>query len=289
MKPRLGLIGVGEAGSAIAAGLRDGPGVPVTGFDSGPRAITQRRADEAGIQLVDSLDDLARCSDIILCLAVSSAATAIAEAIAPVLRAEHIYADCNSAGPRRKRDVARIVEATGASFIDVAVMAAVLPHRHKVPLLLSGRRAEALAAALTDYDMNVEVLGPEPGQASAVKILRSLVVKGVEALLLECAIGAERFGVTERVFGSLAGTLPDDWTAAASYLLGRSLAHGARRADELRQAADTLRDAGIAPLLAEASAARLQWLVDLGPLDIAAEADYRTRIDAILSKAVPPA
>lgn len=266
MTPRIGIIGVGEAGAAIAGGLRDEHGLTVVGYDArGDDPVVQERAERAGVALVGSLAGLAERADVLICLASAKVAVPIARDMAPRLTGDHVYADWNSASPEVKREVGDVVGPTGAAYVDGAVMAAVPPHRHRVPVLLSGDGAEQLAAALAGFGMQLEVLGDEPGQASAVKMFRSLLVKGLEALLLECAVGAQAYGATERVLESMNGTLPtEDWPRLAAYLLERTVAHGERRAEELRQVARTLEDAGVEPLLAEAGARRLQWFVDLG-------------------------
>lgn len=261
----LGLIGLGEAGSAIAAGLAEN-GHAVAAYDARHAEPSLRKvAEERKVDLVTSPAELAARAKVIVCLTSASVAAAVAREFAPVLGPEHLYADWNSASPQAKRDVAAIVESSGAGFVDGAVMAAVPPNRHLVPVLLSGRGAEAFADAATRLGMRTEVIGDDPGQAAAVKMYRSLLVKGLEALLLECAVGAARHRVTERVFASMHGSLPlDDWSTLASYLLGRTALHGKRRAEELRQVAGTLRESGIEPLLADACAERLQWAVDAG-------------------------
>jgi 3-hydroxyisobutyrate dehydrogenase-like beta-hydroxyacid dehydrogenase len=278
---RLGLIGVGEAGAAIASGLRDEHGLPVVGYDAqADRDAVRRRAAAAGVELVAEPAELARRADVLICLASAKVAVTIAEHYATHLGARHLYADWNSASPEVKREVGRIVTGSGAAYADGAVMAAVPPKRHRVPVLISGGGAARLAELLTPYGMRLEVLAGEPGQASAVKMFRSLLVKGLEALLLECAVGAQAYGATERVLSSMNGTLPiEDWRRLAAYLLERTVVHGARRAEELRQVAGTLQEAGVEPLLAEAGARRLQWFVDLG-VDVDG-ADYEGVLRAV--------
>ncbi len=266
MTVQLGIIGVGEAGAAIAGGLHSAHQVTVLGFDAraGDVAV-QERADRAGVELVADLPALARAADVIVCLTSATAAVPVATAVAAHLTSDHVYTDWNSTSPAVKRRVADVVTATGVAFADGAVMAAVPQHRHRVPVLASGNGAQRLHDALTPWEMRVEVLGPEPGQASAVKMFRSLLVKGLESLLLECAVGAHAYGVTRRVLESMNGSLPtEDWTRLAAYLLQRTALHGERRAEELRQVAQTLYDVGLEPLLADAGARRLQWFVDLG-------------------------
>ncbi|MFC7886329.1 DUF1932 domain-containing protein [Streptomyces sp. NPDC057376] len=272
MTPRIGLVGVGEAGAAIAAGLHEEHGLSVVGYDArGHEDAVRKRAASAGVTLVDDLGRLSADTDVLLCLASAKVAVPIAEQIAPHLRPGQVYADLNSASPEVKRTVGVVVAGSGAAYVDGAVMAAVPPQRHRVPVLLSGDGAERLAELLTPLGMRLEVLGDDPGQASAVKMFRSLLVKGLEALLLECAVGASAYGATERVLSSMNGTLPtEDWQKLACYLLERTVVHGARRAEELRQVARTLEEAGVDAMLAEAGARRLQWFVDL---DLAADLD----------------
>jgi 3-hydroxyisobutyrate dehydrogenase-like beta-hydroxyacid dehydrogenase len=283
MTPRIGLIGVGEAGAAIASGLRDEHGLTVAGYDArGDDPAVRARAQRAGVELVSSLAELTEGADVVVCLASAKVAVPVAKDAAPHLTARHLYADWNSASPEVKREVGEVLAGSGAAYVDGAVMAAVPPKRHRVPTLLSGPGAERLAAELTPYGFALEVLGSEPGQASAVKMFRSLLVKGLEALLLECAVGAQAYGATHRVLESMNGTLPtEDWPRLAAYLLERTVEHGERRAEELRQVARTLEDAGVEPLLADAGARRLQWFVDLGVSGDVKNLDYQGVLDAV--------
>ncbi len=264
MSVALGLVGFGEAGRAIAAGLRE-EGVSVSVYDVRHEVPELRAAAEGlGVHWVASPAELAgRCAAIV---ALTSAKVAVlgAREMAPHLSSSHVYADWNSASPALMSETAEVITATGARFADGAVMAVVPPHRHKVPVLLSGDGAEAFAAVAAKAGMVVEVLGDVPGQASAVKMFRSVLVKGLEALVLECVMGAEAYGASDRVLASMAGSLPfDDWQALASYLMTRTALHGDRRAEELRQATTTLEAVGVPPLLSPAAAQRLQEFADL--------------------------
>jgi 3-hydroxyisobutyrate dehydrogenase-like beta-hydroxyacid dehydrogenase len=262
---RFGFVGVGEAGAAYAGGLR-AAGAEVRGYDaSAADPAVAARATAAGVPLVPSLADLVDGCTVVINLTSAKVAVASAREVAPLLAAGQLYADFNSASPEVMREVAVIVEAGPARFADGAVMAAVPARRLAVPVLVSGSGAEAVRDALVSYGAVIEVVGAEAGQASAVKMLRSLLVKGLEALLVEYAAGAARYGVTRRVLASVDGTLPThDWNALAEYLMSRSLEHAGRRAEELRQVATTLAAVGVEPLVASAGAQRLQWLGDLG-------------------------
>jgi 3-hydroxyisobutyrate dehydrogenase-like beta-hydroxyacid dehydrogenase len=275
---RVGFIGVGEAGTAYAAGLREA-GAEVRGYDAcADDPAVAARAAAAGVPLASSLADLVDGCAVVINLTSAKVAVSSARAAAPLLAEGQLYADFNSASPEVMREAAEVVEAGGARFADGAVMAAVPGRRNTVPVLLSGSGADAVRKVLVPYGAQVEVLGVDPGQASAVKMLRSLLVKGLEALLVEYAAGAARYGVARRVLDSVNGTLPmHDWNALAEYLMSRSLEHAGRRAEELRQVASTLAAAGVEPLVAPAGARRLQWLADHG---VPAGTDY----DAVIAR-----
>lgn len=257
----VGVIGLGEAGGAIVLGLTESGTARVVGFDVEPdRPAVRSLVERTGITLAGTSAELAEGCDLVLSLTSAKVAVAVARTTAVGLNAPTIYVDCNSASPRTKQSAAAVVALTGASFVDAALMAAVPPHRHQVPVLASGPGAVAFGEMAVALDMRVEVLGTEPGQASAVKMYRSLLVKGIEALVLECVLGAERHGAASRVLASMDNSLPfDDWDRLAGYLLGRTVVHAERRAEELRQVAATLVDSHIEPLMALAGAARLQW------------------------------
>jgi 3-hydroxyisobutyrate dehydrogenase-like beta-hydroxyacid dehydrogenase len=152
-----------------------------------------------------------------------------------------------------------------------------------VPILLAGPAAEEAARRLNAIGMSCEAIGAEIGQAAAVKMIRSVVVKGIEALLIESLTAAERAGVAERVLDSVARTLPGtDWRAAATYFIGRTRAHGARRVTELNEAADALRELGIEPLMARAIAATIGHAHGaLAAAGATPAADYRSLVAAL--------
>ncbi|HEY9549835.1 MAG TPA: DUF1932 domain-containing protein, partial [Kiloniellaceae bacterium] len=175
------------------------------------------------------------------------------------------YIDLNSAAPGTKRRVAEVLAASGCGVLDVAILSPVPKHRHKVPILLCGPKVAEAAAALNALGFNVEDGGTTLGTASATKMLRSIMIKGVEALFLECVAAASHFGATERVLNSLQPSLPGlDWPERARYLTSRTALHGARRAVEMTEAAAMLRDIGMEPLMAEAAARRISWGAEQG-------------------------
>jgi 3-hydroxyisobutyrate dehydrogenase-like beta-hydroxyacid dehydrogenase len=266
----VGFIGFGEAGYHIAKGLRGAGVSPVFAYDlaleSGDgRAHVEQRAADADVVLCKSLADLGRCSEIVLSTVVSSVAVAVAREAAPHLGGQHYYVDLNSISPAAKQEIAGVIAATGARFVEAAVMAAVPPLGHRVPILLCGNAAADLVARLSPYGMNLENIGSEVGSATATKMFRSIVVKGLEALFLECVMAASRYGVAEKVLQSVGTGYPGlDWNALANYLIGRTAMHGERRAHEMEEVASTLRAMDIEPIMAEAAARRIGSFARLG-------------------------
>ena len=268
--PSIGFIGFGEAGSTIAKGLRSAGADRIAAFDInahdarlGP--LIRRRAAETGTTLVDSSSTIARVSDVLFSTVTSSAALDAAMQTAPFLTHRHLYADLNSVSPARKQDIAASVDASGARFVEIAVMAPVAPYGHRVPMLAGGPSARAFAETMAPYGMRLDILdGAAIGAAAAVKMCRSIVVKGLEALMCECVLGATRYDADEMVFRSLNESFPGlDWKQLADYMVGRVVVHGERRAREMEEVGDTLRALGIEPIMAEAAARRQDWSAQL--------------------------
>jgi 3-hydroxyisobutyrate dehydrogenase-like beta-hydroxyacid dehydrogenase len=269
----LGFVGFGEAGFHIASGLRGAGLTRIVAYDINARTPRhgekiQKRAQESGTVLLDSSEILARESDVILATVTANAAAEAAKQTAPYLEARHLYADFNSVSPALKQELEGIIAASGARFIEGAIMLPVPPHGHRVPISLGGVHAQLLVDVLAPYGMRLEVISDRIGVASAVKMCRSIVIKGLEALLFECVLSATRYGADERVFASLDETFPGiDWSKLASYMVGRVLEHGERRAREMEEVAETLRAIGVEPVMAEATARRQEWGARLNLLD----------------------
>ncbi len=268
--PKVGFVGFGEAGFHIAGGLR-GAGIhDISAYDinastPGLGAKIHERARETGARLVDSNRELTGLSEIIFYTVTANQALAAARQTAPGLAPGHIYADLNSVSPGLKQEIDRAISATGAKFAEVAVMAPAPPYGHRVPMLIGGAGGAEFVERMTPFGMQMEFTSPKVGEAAATKMCRSIVVKGMEALLTECVLGASRYGAEERVFRSLAETFPGlDWAEMATYMVGRVVVHGERRAREMEEVAETLRSIGVAPLMAEATVQRMDWSAQLG-------------------------
>jgi 3-hydroxyisobutyrate dehydrogenase-like beta-hydroxyacid dehydrogenase len=262
---RLGFVGFGEAGFHIARGLRGTGLTNIQAFDIHTHTPErgekiQQRAAEAGITLCASNAQLAAACNVLLSTVTANQAQAAAQQTAPHLTDKHLYADLNSVSPALKEAIAQLIAACGARFVEAAIMSPVPPHGHHVPMFLCGAHAPALVDALAPLGMNLEVISEQIGAASATKMCRSVIVKGLEAILFESVLAAVPYGADERVFATLYETMPGiDWKKLADYMVGRVIEHGERRARELEEVAETLRAMGVEPIMTEAIVRRQDW------------------------------
>lgn len=264
MDQHVALIGFGEAGRTFA--LAGDWCSSARAYDRLTDAATTASAkwgdyEAAGVTGSVTLAEALVDAPLILSLVTADQALAAAETAAGILGRGAIYCDMNSVAPDTKRAAARVVEAAGGRYVDVAVMAPVNPARLAVPLLLSGAVAAEAAQALGRLGFSrVDVLGGEVGRASAVKMIRSVMVKGMEALTAECVLAAEKAGVTDQVLGSLGG----DWPQKADYNLDRMMVHGLRRAAEMEEVVKTLEGLGVEPLMTRGTVVRQRAIGGLG-------------------------
>jgi 3-hydroxyisobutyrate dehydrogenase-like beta-hydroxyacid dehydrogenase len=255
----IAFIGFGEVGQTFAKGLLAHDDVHIAAHDIlvGQRAgrRLEARAAELGVTLHASAPAAARDAHIVVSAVTASQAEPVAEAARTYLAAGQIFLDVNSAAPSTKQRAARHVEAAGAHYVEGAVMAPVLRPGLKVPILAGGPRAAETAELLNGLGMNLTPVSTEHGIASAMKLCRSIVIKGLEALMVDCAAASEAWGVKDPVFASLAATFPSiDWHALAADMRERVATHGLRRSAEMREAGEMLAALGMSPGLANAVA-----------------------------------
>lgn len=269
MTEDVALIGFGEAGQAFAAAA--GWKARARVYDRLTDVEATRPAKEADyrrarVDGAGSLEEALEGASLVLSLVTADQAVAVAEAAARSLAPGAFFCDLNSIAPGSKRAAAAAIAAAGAHYVDVAIMAPVNPERLAVPLLLSGGEAEVAAKRLARLGFEkLRVLGPRTGDASSVKMIRSVIVKGMEALTAEAMLGAHAAGLVEDVLASLDATeraMP--WVKRADYNLDRMIVHGLRRAEEMDEVAITLDDLGVEPAMARATAAREREIGSLG-------------------------
>lgn len=242
------LIGYGEAGGTFsrAGGWHEAAQV----FDIRP--LTQSYADD-GVTGCNSLAAALSGSAGVLSLVTADQAPVAASHAAQHIAPGTLYLDMNSVAPDTKRAAAQAIAAAGARYVDVAIMAPVNPARLAVPLLVSGPDAAPAAAWLASLGFsNVRVVGDAIGRASTIKMLRSVLYKGMEALTAECLIACARAGVMDEVVASFG----EGWAAEANYRLDRMMVHGTRRAAEMAESVKTLESLGVDPLMTRGTVAR---------------------------------
>lgn len=250
----LALIGFGEAGSTFARAAEWGGRACAYDIDR------SRTAFMAECGVVDCPSAAVALSGAALALSVVTADQALiaAETAAPLLSPGALWCDMNSVAPETKHAAAAAIEAAGCRYVDVAVLAPVEPARMAVPLLLSGPAAEAAQSALAALGFsNLRVVGTEVGRASAIKMVRSVMVKGIEALTYEMMAAAQAAGVADEVLASLdAGEKALPWADKGAYNLERMATHGSRRAAEMEEVAKTLLALHVAPVMTRGTVLR---------------------------------
>ena len=256
--PALVFIGFGEAGQAFAGPI----GTAARGYD---RKDKSAEFAACGVERADSNAAAVAGASLILSLVTADQALAAAEETARSIAAGGLFCDMNSVAPGTKREAARPIEAAGGRYVDVAVMAPVHPGRLKVPLLVSGPHAEAGAETLRALGFNPRVVGAKVGDASSIKMIRSVMVKGLEALSAECVLAAHEAGVADEVTASLdASWREEPWARRFDYNLERMLVHGTRRAAEMEEVVKTLDALGTGSVMTRGTVERQRALGAIG-------------------------
>lgn len=256
---KIAFIGFGEAAQSIAKDLvkqSEVEEILVYDLRFGDKQASADLLAKAESMNVIPILDLSTLSDMdfVLSLVVGSATQAVAKSVSAHLSDSAIFIDLNSVGPVTKALAAAEIRNGKGTFVEGAVMARVPPYGAKVPIYVAGSVAEETASKLNALGMNFEAVGTKPGQASALKMIRSVMVKGVEALLIEALSAAEKAGVTEKILDSVGETFPGiDWRETSDYYLSRTFEHGARRVTEMTEAANTIEELGFKPHMSRAA------------------------------------
>ena len=293
---RIAIIGFGEVGGIFGTDFA-GQGIDVSVFDillasERHRQQMLTKARTCDVRAADSLRDCVHNADLVISAVTASSAMDVAREAGPILHREQLFLDMNSVSPETKRRAAASIERDsgkgGARFVEAAVMAAVPARRLKVPMLLGGVHAAAATDLLRSLGMNTTALSDRIGVASAVKMCRSVLIKGLEALAVECLFAARQYGADDAVLESLAATYPSmGWKdRLPDYLISRVAEHGHRRAAELREVAQTLAEVAVEPSMALAAAHLQEQLADAlaesnFPLPPAGQFSWRRLADAL--------
>ena len=294
MHNNIGLIGYGEVGKIFASGLRFKAGVAsVQAWDLKFMEKKTFEADElhargASVSVAASMADLCSNADFLISAVTAFNTVAVAREAALHLRAGTLFLDLNSASPGSKQEAARVIEAAGGQYVEAGVMTSIPPYGIKAPMLLGGAGAAALAARFTAWGLDARAVSDQLGVASAIKMCRSVMIKGLEALVIESYATARHYGVEDHVLPTLMETFPSiDWEKQGAYFFSRVVQHGKRRAEEMREAANTVKEAGFAPLMAAAIADKQQWVADQAAAGVFSEvgkdARWQSYADALLN------
>jgi 3-hydroxyisobutyrate dehydrogenase-like beta-hydroxyacid dehydrogenase len=290
------LIGYGEVGRILAEDLR-AQGVVVSAFDikldSDHGQPLRQHAAAHGVMLAATHALAVHGVDLVISAVTASQAVPVAQACGPALKRGAFFLDFNSASPGAKIRAAGIVNAAGGRYVEGAVMTTLPPYRIKVPLLLGGPDAAALEPLLKPLGFAPKVASAKLGVASATKMCRSIMIKGLEAMVIESFTTARHYGVEDAVIASLYETYPGiDWEKQGAYLFQRVIEHGRRRSEEVHEVAATVREAGLAPHSASGTAERQAWVANLGDAGVfgargtpgfARSGDWRVEADRMLS------
>jgi 3-hydroxyisobutyrate dehydrogenase-like beta-hydroxyacid dehydrogenase len=293
---KITLIGYGEMGRILAEDLRR-QDLAVSAFDLKLHGEAGEPLREHallhGVTLLDSHADAVRGAQLVISAVTASQTVAVAEACAPAIAPGCFFLDFNSASPGAKIRAAEFIDGVGGRYVEGAVMTSIPPYRIKVPLLLGGPEAAALSPKLNAYGFASRVASSKLGVASATKMCRSVMIKGLEAMVIESFTTARAYGVEDAVLASLNETFPGiDWEKQGAYFFQRVIEHGRRRSEEVREVAATVREIGLLPHSASGTADRQAWVADLadeglfgarGSPGFARSGDWRTEADRILN------
>lgn len=266
----IAFIGFGEAAQAFVKGWRsEGWDLPILAYDllfedKARAQAKQVDCSALGVKPMPSAPEAAVAADIVISAVTADQVGEAAASILPSVRPGLFFLDINSAAPFRKAAAAEPVAALEGRVVDVAVMSPVYPKLHKTPLLLSGPGAIAIAPFLSDLKMNFEVVSDKLGDASTVKMVRSIAIKGFESVITECVVAAVKLGVADRVLPTIGDYLAGkDFLTLANHVMERVAVHGRRRAAEMREVVATLEQAGLSHHMPAGTAAHQQGIADL--------------------------
>ncbi|KWX62496.1 NAD(P)-binding domain-containing protein [Mycobacterium sp. NAZ190054] len=254
---RCAVIGLGEAGGKYAGALVEN-GHTVLGFDPGPAETPP------GVIRTESAVGAVDGADVVLVLTAAKASRPVAESVVSVLKSGSCYADFTSSSPSAMREVAALVENSGAQFCDVAILGPVSWHGAQTPLMLAGNGAARIAELATAWRAPNEIVDGEPGSAMAHKLLRSVLMKGLAGVVTEAVTAGAAAGYEPWIREQIAAQLAGDGHAVIDRLITGTRTHAERRAHEMHDTAEYLADLGVPAELTRATEAALHRIAEEG-------------------------
>lgn len=254
---QIAFIGFGEAARTFCATLRAaGHEIAIAAYDIQDTQEMREAMQAHDVRHAITSTEAISGADVVFSAVTADESLNAARQASSGLRAGQFFVDINSVSPGRKQDSAAAVAGTGASYIDLALMSPVQPRGHASPVLIAGPDAARLRPALDELGFSYEIVGEEVGAATAIKMVRSVFMKGLEAIVVEMGLAAVASGCFDRVVHSLADTYPQfDWSKMIAYHFERSIQHGTRRGAEMQESAATLDALGLNGELARQIAA----------------------------------
>ncbi len=284
------LLGFGEVGQVLAGDLRGSGGLSLRAHDpkfADPSSAPSQASARQGIVTCATAAEAARGADLVICAVTAAQTVAAARSVTQALKPGAWFMDLNSASPEAKIEAADAIDGVTGRYVEVAVMSPIEPKRLSSPMLLGGPHAEAFAPLARALGFGGAVFYSDArGKAAATKLCRSVMIKGLEALISESLLSARFYGVEDIVLESLNNQFPHaDWPGYARYMMSRTLEHGTRRAEEMWEAARTVAEAGVTPWMSQAAAERQAWAPGLA--SALAHNDLKDMLDAMRAQ-LPP-
>jgi 3-hydroxyisobutyrate dehydrogenase-like beta-hydroxyacid dehydrogenase len=274
MALRVGFLGFGEVGQRFAADLRAASADRSLGaYDLLLHQATagegmRRQATDVRVEACADVAVLVRTSDLVFSAVTADQTIAAVRSLCSSPLDDAWVIDVNSAAPNTKIECAALVAAAGGRYVEAAIMTSVPPHGIRVPMLLGGAHAAAAESVLRELGFAAQTVSADLGVASAIKLCRSVMIKGLEALVIESFSAARKLGVEQQVLASLTETYPQfDWEKQGDYLFSRVIQHGQRRAEEMRAGAAMIDAAGVGGVMAAAAAQRQAGVAQLRAAD----------------------
>jgi len=288
MTTRVCLLGFGEVGQALVADFRAAGVTELTAYDvlfGDSNSAPSRAAVASNVRVGKDVKEAVAEADLIVCAVTAAQDLAAARSVVGLLKPSSYFLDVNSVSPGVKQRAASIIEAGGTRYVEAAIMSPIAPKGIASPMLFGGpHAAEFLSTARRLGFAGAEVFSEQVGKASAAKMCRSVMIKGMEALLAESLLAARHYGVENTVLDSLRNLFPgENWPVLARYMISRSLIHGRRRAEEMREVAQTVAEVGLEPHMSAASAQRQDWAAAFR--ETATIQELEAMLDAVLLRA----
>ncbi|MDC3033054.1 DUF1932 domain-containing protein [Litorivicinus sp.] len=275
-------IGFGEAGEALSGGFKSQSPVAWDQKLSSNTSGFRERIQSAGFQPASSLENALVDIDWVVSLVPADQAAVVCEQVCSSVRSKFPYLEMNSCSPGTKRSNSQMVADAGGVLADVAIMSPVNPSRLETPLLVSGSSAEDCVNFLNHFGYNASLCGPDVGQASALKMTRSIMIKGVEALSAECFLTAQRLGIQPEIVASLTKSFDGlDWLRLGRYNLERMSKHGIRRAAEMREVVATIQETGLS---ADMTRSTVEWQQRIGNLALDPDTENLAKLSQLLNE-----